>query len=413
MTRELVGWLYDTAVCTVRPARDGVALSFHSDGLDRWGTGSPVLSVALPLAVPDPKPSRATAFVEGLLPEGEARSLLASRAGISATDTFAMLERYGRDVAGAVCFLEPGVEPSGTAWAYRDLRADEVAAMLRDVAQVPLGNSEAGDSKSLAGYQDKVLLARQPGAPGWLKPLRGAPSTHILKPPNPRFPDLVWEEHFAMALAHRAGLDAEAAGVETIGDSAVLVVERYDRAGTWPPRRVHQEDMVQALGLLPARKYQRYGGAVTLKAIARLVPRDDLPTLLADVTFMCAVGDADQHGKNLSLLHGADGTIRLAPLYDLAPTSHYPGYDNRLALNVGGTEHVNAVRSADIVREAVGWGLGESTASTAVTTVLESVSEALKRVDDADLGELPPAVRRTVADRVRSLLTGRPAGAAV
>ena len=412
MTRELVGWLYDTRVCVVRAEGVGVSMSFHPDGINRWGAGSPVLSVALPLRASDPKPARATAFVEGLLPEGEARSMLAFRAGISAVNTFAMLEHFGRDVAGAVSFLEPDAEPSTQTWAYRDLRWDEVAVMLREVARMPLGNSEPGDSKSLAGYQQKVLLARRPGSSSWLKPLGGAPSTHILKPPNPRFPSLVWEEHFAMRLARLAGLDAEAASVETVDGSAVLVVERFDRdRATWPPGRLHQEDMVQALGLMPGRKYQRHDGAVNLRAIARLVPRGDLPKLLAHVTFMCAVGDADQHGKNLGLLHAEDGTLKLAPLYDLAPTSHYAGYDNHLALSVGPAEHVNAVRSVDIVREAVGWGLGEDAAATTVADVLDRVDDAIGRIDD--VGDLPEPVVRLVRGRVRSLLDGRPAGATV
>ena len=47
-------------------------------------------------------------------------------------------------------------------------------------------------------------------------------------------------------------------------DQPYIVVERYDRLppapGTELPRRIHQEDVCQALGLMPTRKYQEDGG---------------------------------------------------------------------------------------------------------------------------------------------------------
>lgn len=48
------------------------------------------------------RPADASAFLRGLLPEGDALAALAARAGTSAIDTFGLLERYGCDIAGAV-----------------------------------------------------------------------------------------------------------------------------------------------------------------------------------------------------------------------------------------------------------------------------------------------------------------------
>ena len=53
------------------------------------------------------------------------------------------------------------------------------------------------------------------------------------------------------------GLEAASSTVEQFGDNMALVVERYDREsadGIW--RRIHQEDMCQALGLDGAQKYE-------------------------------------------------------------------------------------------------------------------------------------------------------------
>lgn len=49
--------------------------------------------------------------------------------------------------------------------------------------------------------------------------------------------------------------------VEFFGDERVIVVERYDRVvRDGVVRRVHQEDVCQALGVRPEAKYQSEGG---------------------------------------------------------------------------------------------------------------------------------------------------------
>jgi len=54
----------------------------------------------------------ATAFVDGLLPEGDHRRSLAARADVKASDLFGLIARYGREIAGAVQFLPPEDEPT-------------------------------------------------------------------------------------------------------------------------------------------------------------------------------------------------------------------------------------------------------------------------------------------------------------
>ncbi len=139
-----------------------------------------------------------------------------------------------------------------------------------------------------------------------------------------------------MTVAASLGLDV--AKVETIGVDGrpVLVVERYDRTvdpdGT--VRRIHQEDLCQALGLPPKQKYEQDAGPSHLR-IARELDSYAEPsaqqTLLRAITLNVALGNCDAHAKNLSLLHTEAGAIRLAPLYDLLSTRLYPGLDDRLA----------------------------------------------------------------------------------
>ena len=71
-------------------------------------------------------------------------------------------------------------------------------------------------------------------------------------------------------------------------------------------------------------KYEEQGGPA-LRDLAELLRNfgdpGDVTVLLRRTTFNMAVGNADAHAKNFSVLHDADGPeIRLAPLYDVLST---------------------------------------------------------------------------------------------
>ncbi len=59
--------------------------------------------------------------------------------------------------------------------------------------------------------------------------------------------------------------------------------------------------------------------------------------LFQAVVFNLLIGNNDAHAKNFSLLHDADGTTTLAPLYDLVSTEVYPRFQGGdMAMRVGG-----------------------------------------------------------------------------
>ncbi|WP_255360431.1 HipA domain-containing protein [Brevundimonas sp. KM4] len=106
---------------------------------------------------------------------------------------------------------------------------------------------------SLAGAQDKLPVALLNGQ--IVIPLDGAPSTHILKPDNPRLPGSVQNEALCMLLAARCRLPTASVTTGRAGDRSYLLVDRYDRAGHAPAAtRLHQEDFCQALRLPPGAK---------------------------------------------------------------------------------------------------------------------------------------------------------------
>ena len=87
---------------------------------------------------------------------------------------------------------------------------------------------------------------------------------------------------------------------------------------------MHQEDGCQATATPPGLKYQEQGGPA-LRDLADVIrdfgdPRD-VTSLLRRTTFNLAVGNADAHAKNFSILHEPGvPAVALAPLYDVLST---------------------------------------------------------------------------------------------
>ena len=109
------------------------------------------------------------------------RTRLAQTAGVQAHDVIGLLRQFGRDVAGALQIWDPQVPGEPTSPRYEPVEQGDVARMLEAVSEEPLGNKPIGGKTSLAGVQDKIVLARR-SDDGWSRVLDGAPSTHILKP---------------------------------------------------------------------------------------------------------------------------------------------------------------------------------------------------------------------------------------
>jgi serine/threonine-protein kinase HipA len=171
------------------------------------------------------------------------------------------------------------------------------------------------------------------------------PTTHILKPPTGEFEGHDENEHFCLELARSFDLPVANSEIRRFEDQVAIVVERYDRVRTEAGiRRVHQEDVCQALGLPPTQKYQSDGGPGVRQIIELLTtfstaPAEDKKTFIGAIAFNWLIAGTDAHAKNYALLLGAESRIRLAPLYDLASALPYPGMRPialKLAMKIGG-----------------------------------------------------------------------------
>src|SRR5262249_49522065 len=144
-------------------------------------------------------------------------------------------------------------------------------------------------------------------------------TTHILKPPTGQLAGHVENEHLCLVLARALGLPAAHSQVMRFGDEIAIVIERYDRIQRGNAVvRVHQEDICQALGITPTRKYQNEGGPSpnTIADLLRTYSTDrtaDVGTFVAALGFNWLIAGIDAHAKNFSLLLGIH-RARLAPL---------------------------------------------------------------------------------------------------
>lgn len=348
-----------------------------AEAIERFGVGSTVLSESVPLVPRQPrgKAARRRIFFDELLPEGAARQRLADRARVTTTDTLGLLAAYGRDVAGAVQIIDPTAPDAADPPRARALSTPDVVDLLDDVAAFPLGNAPMTGKASLAGVQEKVLLARV--GDRWAQCLYGYPSTHILKPVARPHTDMIFNEEYASRIARALGLAPYATWIESFEGTDALVIERYDRDDAVPGLRVHQEDFNQVLGASGAEKYQEHGGKVSLARVASVVASaegpDGLERLLTLVTLAVCVGNLDMHAKNISLLHLPDGTSRLAPAYDVVPLTHYPDIDGRMAMAINDVYEHARIRRSDLIAEAGRWGMGAVRAGEVVDAAVATI----------------------------------------
>lgn len=297
------------------------------------------LSASLPLKPGKFHRNRTLPFFAGLLPEEQIRRVVANAFGVSERNDFALLEKIGAECAGAVSLLPPGDHPLDKNPAYREIDESRLGERLKSLPQHPLLAGEQGIRLSLAGAQGKLALRIDAGR--FLLPLDGSPSTHILKPENPRFPGLVENEFFCMRLAASAGLETARVEIGSASSIRFLQVERYDRRleNGRQITRIHQEDFCQALGVAPELKYEAEGGPGLRKCFELVrtvcsIPGPNILRLFDAVVFNSVIGNCDAHAKNFSLL--MDGSsVRFAPLYDLISTSAYPALANELAMKIG------------------------------------------------------------------------------
>lgn len=356
-----------------------LAFQYDAEIVAEYGASSILLSLSLPLSRKKSSGPSVFNYFDGLLPEGQVRSHLASANGLATPDALGLLRVLGSDCAGAVQILPEGALPDGPDEAI-PMTDKEVINVVEALPTWDLPDDFA-ITASLGGVQSKVLLSRHDNK--WVWPGRGAVSTHIIKPEplDSPIPHLLTAEDWALRVAAAAGLSAAESRLETFGSRQAIIVTRYDR--TPDGGRLHQEDFTQALALASTAKYEGTTAPpsrlTTLVSAAAPHTRDDdgfRRDLLRAVTYNLVIGNGDAHSKNYSLLIRDGGEVLLAPLYDLAPTQLLYAPSVNAGHTVGGQSRLNYLTLEHVVREGTAWGLDADDARATAVGALESIAEA-------------------------------------
>ncbi len=293
-------------------------------------------------------------YFANLLPEGNVREQICKSLRISPNNDFELLKAIGGDCAGALTITDLNrVDSSESIPRFEPVTDSQLSRWSLGSPNTFAAVTGHGEIRlSLAGAQDK-LPVHVDGDQIFI-PLGGTPSTHILKFASPHYSHLPENETFITLLAKEIGLPVVDVRVRKTANSSVTLIQRYDRlfeSGRW--LRLHQEDFCQALGIGASQKYEKEGGP-SLKQCAAVIrqhaayPLVDLQKLLRWSLFNLLVGNADGHGKNLSLLYNQNGAASLAPFYDLVCTRNYKNLAREMAMSIGGSWDPDLVGSKQI-----------------------------------------------------------------
>ena len=226
-----------------------------------------------------PAPARGTVQAErvgpvlrGPVPEGAVRATIAGKLGISEANGFDMLRARRRLRRGGDGFC-PRINRLGRREPQLAPSAKPARRAARDLPRDPLGIDvdPGGVRLSLGGVQDKLILVRLPNG-DFAQPIGGMPSNCLLKPEHERFEGLAVNEAFCMKVAAAAGNETARTELLELDGIRCLYSERFDRTvdADGAIVRLHQEDMCQALGLLPTQKYEAEGGPSVASVISLL-----------------------------------------------------------------------------------------------------------------------------------------------
>lgn len=373
----------------------GLASLTYTDELVASSTGLPLLSVRLPVRAEFYSGYEVKAWMDGLLPEGDVRTILADRRHLQSDDLFGMLREYGHDCAGAVTVIGPDESLDDLQASVRMLSDAELEQAILDLPRAPFGVGVSGKVRiSLGGVQGKLAVVWEGGRVGLPEGL--APSTHILKPTprlaggEERYPGIVTAEAMCLRICHHLGLDVPEVEILDLPTGPALLVKRYDRRIDEKGRiaRIHQEDLGQALGITSVQKYQDEGrdkpSLQHLVEVLNASGAGDLRTLGEIADRVVAYGlltNCDAHAKNWSLLL-LGSRVELAPVYDVVPSALWPDVDTTLALRVGDCSLLEDLTAEDMREEWKRWRLGQRALMPRLDRIHGAIEPAVQAATD-------------------------------
>lgn len=337
------------AMSTLNVFIDGARAAKVSEESNRYqltyfSGSSRALSISMPVRRRAYDDSTVRPFLAGFLPDDEReRRALGREYGISPFDYIGLLGIVGLDCAGAIQFVASDELPVRVS----TMEAVSIGAIGERLASLRSQHTESWvlreEHWSLGGAQEKFALHKSPNDGLWYSVTGEVPSTHILKPGVGSLRHQAFAEALTMRALELAGIAAAHTTYEDFDGENAVVSQRWDRiVSDGSVRRAGQEDICQAMSIMPDRKYESDGGP-SVAEIGQFLRKQGVPqgsvvafarALIANY-LLCAT---DAHAKNYALHRDRSGALALAPLYDVASVYPYtsPNEKVRLAMKIGG-----------------------------------------------------------------------------
>ena len=177
---------------------------------------------------------------------------------------------------------------------------------------------------SLSGVQAKMGLTTHINQSKGSIILSILQSTHILKPCPPGYPNLPTNEHLSQRIMKTLGFEIPECGVLKFSDdSLAYFIQRYDRRDDGS--KIHQEDLLAALGIANSDENVKYTGSYELvAAVMKNIGGIQLAAeFINRVIAAYLIGNGDYHMKNISLIYPEPNRVTLSPVYDFFNTALY------------------------------------------------------------------------------------------
>lgn len=351
------------------------------------------ISISLPLQTDAFSPKQTMTYFDGLLPEGFSRRAVAEWMHEDENDYISILYALGRECIGAIRIENETDKVHSKD--YEKLTNDQVRELAAEGARKST-ELLLQSHLSLTGASGKVGLYTIDEGKTWYLPKGMAPSTHILKQSHIRLNDIVINEQLALMTAASLGIETAESRIVDTGskdDEGILFsTRRYDRViddkavqiGKLPcPKRLHQEDFAQALGIPAQSKYEKKGDRY-MNRMFELIRRKTKRPLYEQlklwdmIVFNYLIGNTDAHIKNYSLLYDMDlKGISLAPAYDIVSTVIYRESTRMMSFAIGGEYSIDKLTREHFKLAAKEARIGEKIAMERFDELAESFPSAL------------------------------------
>ncbi len=342
----------------------------------------PVLSLGLynangELVAPTRRPStRLLPFFANLLPEGHLRQYLADQAHVNKQRDFPMLWLLGQDLPGGVIARHAGAGKPP----YDDV--------------VPEG-AEADPHVlkfSLAGVQLKFSAIRETEG-GLTLPVHGKGGQWIVKMPSATYALVPENEYTMLTFARRVGIAVPAVGLVEATDvgnlppavrkdlGRAMYIQRFDRDGD---RRIHIEDFAQIFQQYPEDKYRNVSYTNMLSGIWRTMGLEQTKEFVRRLVFSIAIGNADMHLKNWSVIYRDGKSPELTPAYDYISTIVYIAND-AMALTIARTKEWADVDDELLKRFARHAGVPRGVVISVAREIADRIRSEWRHLNDPQL----------------------------